>query len=224
MGVHFSTKIKIFLRDVLLFFLALILLWLGKISLWDIPRLKNHNPTTTAFIYYRGGKLTGEWTPFSQIPSSLKKAVVISEDGRFYDHYGLDWKEIKNSFLTNLKKKKFARGGSTITMQLAKNLYFSPRKSLWRKGGEIILALRLESCLSKDRILEIYLNIIEWGNGIYGITEASQHYFGKSPQALSVDDAAFLAALIPNPLRFGRHPPAPASENQAIPDYFFMEN
>lgn len=129
----------------------------------------------------------------------MQEAVLISEDDGFFDHEGIDPEAIKESIELNLKKKKFARGGSTLTQQLAKNLYLSPSKNPWRKAKEILIAMLMEKMLSKQRILEIYLNIIEWGKGIYGAQAASEFYFKKDASALSASEAAYLSAIIPNP-------------------------
>lgn len=155
----------------------------------------------------KGGPIEQTWLKFSKIPSHLKKAVLLAEDSRFYEHPGVDVIELQESFKKNWREKRFARGFSTITMQLVKNLFLSENKTLFRKGLEILIALRLELTLKKDRILEIYLNVIEWGRGIYGVEEAANHYFHKSASQLTPAESAFLAAIIPSPKKWGRLPP-----------------
>lgn len=131
----------------------------------------------------------------------LIHAVLSAEDPHFFGHEGLDWDAIKESIETNIEKREFARGGSTITQQLAKNVFFSTRKSLIRKAREAIVATWMERDLSKKRIIEIYLNVIEWGDGVYGCEAAAQRYYGVSCAVLDVDQAAGLAAMIPSPRR-----------------------
>lgn len=141
------------------------------------------------------------WIPLNSVSSNLIHTVIISEDARFYSHPGFDVEAIKFAAQKDLKRKKFAVGGSTITQQLAKNLYLSNRKSLFRKLREIIIAYKMDKKLTKHRILELYLNVIECGRGIYGVEAASRHYFGKSSSALSIDEACRLAVILPSPLR-----------------------
>ena len=131
----------------------------------------------------------------------LVLCVVRSEDAKFFQHAGFDWDQMQDSFETDLEEGKYKRGGSTITMQLARNLFLWRSKSLPRKALEVYLTWRLEHTLTKKRILELYLNAVEWGPGIYGIGEASRHYFGKPPSALTLGESAMLAAILPNPLR-----------------------
>jgi monofunctional biosynthetic peptidoglycan transglycosylase len=139
--------------------------------------------------------------PLGSISKNLIHAVLSSEDPNFFGHEGIDWDALKESIETNIEKGRYARGGSTITQQLAKNLFFSTHKSLIRKGREAIVASWMEHDLSKKRIIEIYLNVIEWGDGVYGCEAASRRYFGVSCAALDVDQAAGLAAMIPSPRR-----------------------
>lgn len=161
------------------------------------------NPDTSAFIrayeWRNKKKIRLEWRILAQISDNLKRAVLVAEDDTFFEHEGLNVEELKKSWELNWKKKKIIRGGSTITMQLVKNLYFSSSKNPFRKLNEILLALDMECKLSKDRILEIYLNIVEWGDGIYGAEAASRHYFNKGADQLSYSEAAYLAAILPNP-------------------------
>lgn len=140
----------------------------------------------------------------NSISPHIRNAVIVSEDAGFYGHKGLDFYELKMSFEENLKEGRFARGGSTITQQLAKNVYLSADKSLVRKAKEALIAVQLEMALSKDEILEKYLNVVEFGPGIYGVAKASQYYFGKSPAEVSVLEGAWLAFLLPNPKQYSQ--------------------
>jgi len=180
------------------------------IPFFDVARLKTHNPTETALMRQRIHEAESEgkvlrirhtWIPLSRIPRSVIDAVIVAEDGTFYTHGGIDWFEVHESIDRNIDEHRIARGASTITQQLAKNLYLSTSKDPIRKVKELIITLLLEKDLSKNRILELYLNVIEWGRGIFGIEAASQTYFGKSASSLTLDEAARLAAVIPSPLR-----------------------
>jgi monofunctional biosynthetic peptidoglycan transglycosylase len=141
------------------------------------------------------------WVPLKGVSRHLVHAVVVAEDPKFFGHEGVDWEAIRESFEKNLEQGRFARGGSTITQQLAKNLYFTTHKSVTRKLRELIVTGWLEDDLTKSRILELYLNVIEWGDGVYGCEAAAQRYFGKSVAALTETEAAGLAAMIPSPRR-----------------------
>ena len=174
----------------------------------DVRRLRTANPETTAFmeLRVREARAKGEkprkdqrWVPYRRISPNLVRAVLVTEDAKFWQHDGLDYEQIKESMEVNLERGEFARGASTITQQLAKNLYLSPSKNPARKLRELIIARRLEAELSKQRILEIYLNVIEWGDGIYGAEAASRTYFGKSASQLSQPESALLAAAVANP-------------------------
>ena len=178
------------------------------LTLPDVRPLATRNPATTAFIELRarealdGGRKprrVQRWVRYEAISANLRKAVLVAEDDAFWTHDGVDVEQLKESIEANLEKGKAARGGSTITQQLAKNLYLSPSKNPLRKLRELLIARRLEASLSKRRILEIYLNVIEWGDGIYGAEAASRVYFGRSAAALSPDEAALLAGAIINP-------------------------
>lgn len=178
------------------------------LTLPDVRVLAASNPTTTAFIQLRlrearagGAKLDirQRWVSYNQISTNLRRAVLVAEDAAFFEHDGIDLDEIKASLERNWEEGRFTRGGSTITQQLAKNLYLSPSRNPMRKVKELLIARRLEAALSKRRILEIYLNVIEWGNGIFGCEAASRAYFGKPASALSPGEAALLAGAIINP-------------------------
>lgn len=139
------------------------------------------------------------WVPSASIPAEMKWAVILAEDSRFYKHEGIDVKAIKNAIRYDLEKKSFARGASTITQQVAKNLYLSREKSIRRKIEEVVLARRMEEVLTKGRIIELYLNVVELGPMVYGIGHGAQYYFGKPASALSPRECAFLAAMLPGP-------------------------
>jgi monofunctional glycosyltransferase len=179
----------------------------------DISRLKREHPSKTAFIEYRERqwqkaglhrRIRQEWVPLSGISPYAIKAVVIAEDDKFWSHDGFDFEAIHKAIEKDLQKKRFKAGGSTISQQLVKNLYLSPAKNPVRKLKEAILAWRLERNLSKRQIIELYMNVVEWGDGIFGIEAASRHYFGKGAGALTAREAAALAVVLPNPLRY--HP------------------
>ena len=142
------------------------------------------------------------WAPLDSVSPALALCVVKSEDARFFQHGGFDWRELRESVAANLAEGDYARGGSTLTMQLAKNLFLWRGKSLVRKALEAYLNWRLERTLTKRRILELYLNVVEWGPGVYGIGEASRHYFDKPASALTIGESALLAAILPNPVRW----------------------
>src|SRR5918999_4903402 len=192
------------LRLLLFTVFALLALWLvWEAVTWpDVAALADARPTTTAFIEdYRGWGLFGEkkevqwkWVPYSRISSNLKRAVIVSEDIRFFSHNGFDDTEIKAALQDAWEDKELPRGASTITQQVAKNLWLSPSYNPLRKVKEAILTRQLESKLSKRRILELYLNVAEFGPGIYGAEAAARHYFGKSVASLSQRQAAELAA------------------------------
>ena len=177
-------------------------------SLPDVSGLKQKNPNSTALMDLRDreykkqnsrGRRQQIWVSYGAISEHIKKAVLISEDAGFYSHKGVDVAELKAAFMKDLETLSFSRGGSTITMQLAKNLYLSPSKNPLRKLKEIIIAHQLENALSKRRIFEVYLNVVELGRNIYGVEAAARHYFGKSAGSVDLVEAATLAALLPNP-------------------------
>jgi monofunctional biosynthetic peptidoglycan transglycosylase len=201
---------KIFLWTALsIFVLAVFSVALLYLTLPDVSDLKSQNPKMTALMEIRARLAKKEqrdfvvrqnWVPFAQIPQILKDTVRIAEDAGFYWHKGIDFEELKQAIKKNIQEKKFARGGSTITQQLAKNLYLSPKKSLVRKIREYLIARKLEKRLSKDRIFELYLNVIELGPGVFGVDAASQYYFGFSVDALYLEEMVRLVAVLPRPL------------------------
>ncbi|MEO6306321.1 MAG: monofunctional biosynthetic peptidoglycan transglycosylase [Nitrospiraceae bacterium] len=188
---------------------AVLLFWL--LAMPDISALRATNPTVTALMKARqtqaedkGHTIERHWTwvPLSRISPYLRQAVVAGEDASFFTHEGFDWEGIKAAALYNLEAGKLKRGGSTITQQLAKNLYLSSERSLLRKVREALITRSLEQHLTKERILELYLNIAEWGHGIYGAEAAARHHFKKSSRDLTADEATWLAASLPAPRRY----------------------
>jgi monofunctional glycosyltransferase len=145
------------------------------------------------------------WVPYDRISVNLKRAMVAAEDAKFVDHEGFDWDGIELALEKNQKRGRVVAGGSTITQQLAKNLFLSPSRSYWRKAEEAVITVMMEAILPKRRILELYLNVIEWGNGIFGAEAAAHQYFGGSAAQLSAEQAARLAAMAPNPRFYERN-------------------
>jgi monofunctional glycosyltransferase len=189
----------------------------------DVARLATENPTTTAWMEMRAAEAKAKgsrprraqiWVPLTSISPSLKNAVLIAEDAAFFQHEGLDYNEIREAIKTDTEKLEFARGASTITQQLAKNLYLSPSRNPIRKIRELLLTFSLERHLSKPRIFELYLNLIEWGDGIYGAEAAARAYFSTSSADLSREQAAALAAVIINPRRYSPIAPSRRIRNR----------
>ena len=206
--------------------LALQLYFVGRIALMGVVA-----PQSTAFERSEAWRITTEkgrlpwsqeWVPYAQISDNLKRAVIASEDDGFSNHDGVDWDALEKAWAKNAKAEQRAEqrksstaaavkqpkvvGGSTITQQLAKNLFLSGERTLVRKGQEFVLTLLLERCLSKQRILEIYLNSVEWGEGVFGAEAAAQHYFRKPAARLSAFEAARLAVMLPRPKYFEKLP------------------
>jgi monofunctional biosynthetic peptidoglycan transglycosylase len=178
------------------------------LTLPDVRPLRTENPATTAFMelraraaHARGNPAVRDWrwVPYARISQNLKRAAIVTEDGAFWQHEGIDYVQLRESMETNWERGEFARGASTITQQLAKNLYLSPSKNPIRKVKELLITRRLEFELSKQRILELYLNVIEWGEGVWGAEAAARRYFHKSAAELSAPESALLAAAIANP-------------------------
>jgi monofunctional biosynthetic peptidoglycan transglycosylase len=187
---------------------ALVVLFSIYATLPDVRPLARRNPESTAFISLRArqaeargrpARRVQHWVPYTRISPHLKRAVLVTEDSAFFSHDGIDLEELRKSVEVNLDRLAFARGGSTITQQLAKNLYLSPSKDPLRKFRELLIARLLEVALTKQRILEIYLNVIEWGDGVYGADAAARAYFGISAAGLSPEQSALLAGAIANP-------------------------
>ena len=172
-------------------------------------------PATTAFMELRGAEqgdgaaLQRDWVDYEAISPWLKRAVIAAEDARFMQHGGIDWQALNKALQENLAADGVVRGGSTITQQLAKNLFLSPRRSYLRKAQEAVIAYMLEAVMTKRRILELYLNVIEWGEGRFGAAAAARHYYGRSPARLTRWQAAMLAARIPRPRFYDRNGTTP---------------
>jgi monofunctional biosynthetic peptidoglycan transglycosylase len=194
--------------------LSLFISFLGALYFFyipDLPKLKKERLRKTSFMEYRiqESKKRGKpfriyqiWVPLSKISPFLVKAVLIAEDDKFWSHEGFDYEAIQKALERDMKARKLKFGGSTISQQLARNLYLSPEKSLVRKMKEAAITWRMEKILSKRRILELYLNLVEWGDGIFGVEAASRHYYGKPSSELTPQEAAQLAAVLPNPRRY----------------------
>jgi len=189
------------------FYFAAMILW------W-----RDHPPRETSFMAQRmealreknpRAELRYHFVPYSRISNALKRAMIAAEDAKFVEHEGFDWDGIELAIEKNQKRGRIVAGGSTITQQLAKNLFLSGSRSWLRKGEEAIITLMLEAMLDKQRIFELYLNVIEWGNGVFGAEAAAQRYFGVSAARLSPEQAARLAAMAPNPRFYERNPGAP---------------
>jgi monofunctional biosynthetic peptidoglycan transglycosylase len=213
--------------------LPALLLFVAGLSLVypDVSKLKKENPRKTAFMEYRekewrqqGKKrrIVHTWVPFSAISPYAVKAVIIAEDDKFWSHEGFDYEAMQKALEKDLKKKKFKAGGSTISQQLAKNLYLSPSKNPIRKLREAVLTWRIENALTKRRILELYLNVVEWGDGVFGVEAAARHHFGKSAADLSPREAARLATVLPNPRRYRPTGTSRYVENQSERIYSIM--
>lgn len=205
-------KFNIRFRSVITVIILAVLLNIGSYFVYpNVSELKKENPQNTSFMEYRKNewkkqnknlRIKQNWVPFSSISRYLVKAVLIAEDDKFYQHEGFDLDAIQKAIEKDIKQKKIKFGGSTISQQLAKNLYLTPSKNPLRKLKEAILTWRLERTLPKKRILELYLNVAEWGEGIYGIGAASFHYYGKPASALDPQEASRLASVLPNPRRY----------------------
>jgi monofunctional biosynthetic peptidoglycan transglycosylase len=175
-------------------------LWFyGHIVYWS-----RYPPESTAFMARSSARLKHQWVPYERISEHLKRAVVAAEDARFLDHEGFDWEMIQKAIVRNEKKGRVIAGASTISQQLAKNLFLSGERSWLRKGQEAIITWMLEDALSKRRILELYLNVAEWGDGVFGAEAAARRHFGVPAAALSPEQAAWLAVILPSPRRYER--------------------
>jgi len=181
----------------------------GHVVYWNY-----YNPSTTAFMEARldvlrrkdpAATLHAQWVPYERISPNLKRAVIAAEDSRFLEHEGFDFDAIQKAYEKNLRKGRLVAGGSTISQQLAKNLFLSDQRTPWRKVQEALITLMLENVMSKRRIMEIYLNVIEWGDRVFGAEAAIRHYYGVSSSSLSAEQAARLAAMVPNPRFYDRH-------------------
>jgi monofunctional biosynthetic peptidoglycan transglycosylase len=194
-----------------------------RASLYPVGPLVNTAPRRTALMRQREAdaarrgrtfRVDQQWIPYAGISPALRRAVLIAEDDAFYSHGGLDWNEIGAAARKNLEKRRVVRGGSTITQQLAKNLFLGEHRTLTRKLTEMFVAFRLERALPKRRIFELYLNLIEWGDGVFGAEAAARHYFGVPASRLSERQAVLLAAIIINPRRYSPLSPTPRIERR----------
>ncbi len=191
------------------FLLALIALAL--LQFWFFAHIcywADHNPQSTAFMRARleviredepGARLSHQWVPYNRISIHLKHAVVASEDDKFMDHTGFDWEAMQKAYERNAREGEIVAGASTIPQQLAKNLFLSGSRTWWRKAQEAVITAMLETVLTKRRILEIYLNVVEWGDGVYGAQAAAQYHFGVTAATLTPAQAARLAVMLPSP-------------------------
>ncbi|MRR17660.1 MAG: monofunctional biosynthetic peptidoglycan transglycosylase [Deltaproteobacteria bacterium] len=205
-------RIKKIISWTFLILMAFLVLDTGRYFFYpDVADLEKNRPGKTAFMEYREDvwqakgikkKIATSWVPLNQISPYVVKAVIIAEDDKFWSHEGFDFEAIQKALEKDIKKKTFKAGGSTISQQLAKNLYLSPAKNPIRKIKEAILTWRIERQLSKRRIMELYLNVAEWGDGMFGVGAAARRYYGKSAGSLGPREAAELAAALPNPRRF----------------------
>jgi monofunctional glycosyltransferase len=202
------------LRRLLIALALLVLLWQGWYVAW-VVWWKYVDPGQTAFMHQRldelhkkkpEATLRHQWLDYDRIALSLKQAVVAAEDDKFIDHEGFDWEGMQKALEKNQRKGKVVAGGSTISQQLAKNLFLSATKTPWRKAQEAVITVWLELFWDKRRILEVYLNSVEWGEGIFGADAAARRYFGTSADRLSAEQAARLAVLLPAPRRYERNP------------------
>ncbi len=212
-----SRKIFKSIAWLLLALLIVLIAYQGYIALrlwWWV----DHNPSTTAFMNARldamrekkpNAVLQQTWVAYDKISPQLKRAILVAEDAKFADHDGFDWEGIEKAMEKNQKRGKIVAGGSTISQQLAKNLFLSGERSAWRKGEEALITVMMETIMDKERILEIYLNVIEWGDGVFGAEAAAHHYFGTSASRLSTEQAARLAAMVPRPRFYDRNRNAP---------------
>jgi monofunctional biosynthetic peptidoglycan transglycosylase len=189
--------------------LALQLWYLGWILYW-----KGHEPGPTAFQLHDLARAAEQhrprahrqaWVAYARISPALKRAVVASEDANFLQHGGVDWRATLEAWRENERHGHTLHGGSTITQQLAKNLFLSPRRSYLRKAQELAIALMIERVWNKHRILEVYLNVVEWGDGVYGAEAAARHYYGTGAGDLDAEQGARLAAMLPSPTVFDRN-------------------
>jgi len=184
----------------------------------------SHNPGETAFMQSRLEKLREtnpkatlqhRWVPYSAISPHLKRAIIAAEDGKFLDHEGFDWEAIQKAYEKNVKKGRIVSGGSTISQQLAKNLFLSGERTWWRKSQEAVVTVMIETIWSKRRILEVYLNVIEWGNGVFGAEAAARFHYGIPASALNPEQAATLAAIVPSPRRYAAGRTTPYVQHRA---------
>jgi len=203
-------RLKLFLLAVVLIAFAWQGWYLGWVLWWKVV-----NPGTTHFMSLRldelreknpQAQLKHQWTDYEKVSVHLKRAVVAAEDDKFVDHEGFDWEGMQKAIEKNQKKGKVVAGGSTISQQLAKNLFLSPSKTPWRKAQEAVITVWLELFWDKRRILEVYLNVVEWGEGVFGAEAAARRYFNTSAGQLGPEQAARLAVMLPAPRKYEKNP------------------
>jgi len=216
-------KLRRLLFRIVLVVVALAALYEGSI-LARILWWRTHNPTGTAFMRARldelrtrdpAVNLTQAWVPYDRISIQLKRAVVAAEDAKFLDHEGFDWEGIQQAYEKNARRGRVVAGGSTISQQLAKNLFLSRARTPWRKGEEALITVMLETVLEKRRILELYLNLIEWGERTFGAEAAARRHFGVGADELDAAQAARLAAMVPNPRYYEKRGTTPFLARQS---------
>ena len=199
-------------RGMAIFFGLLLLyqVWIFAHVCWWVK----FNPAASAFMETRlevmqdknpDAELKHQWVDYARISNHLKRALIASGDAKFVDHEDFDWEGIQKAYEKNMKKGKIVAGGSTISQQLAKNLFLSTKRTPWRKAEEAAITVMLETVMEKRRIFEIYLNVIEWGNGVFGAEAAARHYYRVSAAQLNAEQAAKLAAMVPNPRYYDTH-------------------
>ena len=188
-------------------FLAVQLSFFARVWWW-----RDHNPESTAFMQQRlevlreknpQAKLRHAWVPYERISPHLKRAIIAAEDAKFFQHEGFDWEGMRKAYEKNVREGEVVAGGSTISQQLAKNLFLSGERAFWRKAQEAAITIMIELIMDKRRILELYLNVIEWGEGVFGAEAASNYHFALAASQLAPDQAARLAAMVPSPRRYG---------------------
>ena len=212
-----SVKAFSYFKRGILIVIGIVLLWqfwlFGWVLWWNWV-----DPGETSFMEIRmeelrvkkpDAQMKHQWVPYSKISNHLKRALIAAEDAKFVDHEGFDWEGIQKAVEKNQRRGKVVAGGSTISQQLAKNLFLSPRKSMLRKVEEAAITVMIEIVWSKRRILEVYLNVIEWGNGVFGAEAAARHYYGIPAERLGPEQSARLAGMVPNPRFYDRNRAAP---------------
>ncbi len=208
-----KSSLKLWIQRGLVAWLVMIAVWYFSVFARVVAYIW-YDPSSTAFMNEQLAELQlenahiqkrQEWVKYPQISNNLKRALIASEDAKFLDHDGFDWDGIEIALEKNIKKGRVVAGGSTISQQLAKNLFLNAARTPWRKLDEAVITLMIEAILDKQRIYELYLNVIEWGKGIYGIQAAAKYYFGTSAQKLTSYQSAFLAAMVPNPRYYQTH-------------------
>jgi len=206
------------LRKLLLWLVLVPVLFLVVIQLFFFLQIwwwVDHDPESTSFMRRQlsvlreknpNAQLQHKWVPYERISGHLKRAIIASEDANFSEHEGIDWEAMQRAYEKNARKGRVVAGGSTITQQLAKNLFLSGERSYMRKAQEVVITYMLEFLMDKERIFEIYLNVVEWGNGVFGAEAAARHYYGVSAASLSQEQAARLAVMLPKPRFFDKNP------------------